>query len=171
VIYQNAHGVLPDAAHYSCRFNFMARSREIILRKPWSVEEYNAAWVGARNAKIISGDLNGDGDFDDTGEDEILDDVALIRFLGLPLRVVPLEVLGLPTLIDARGVRRVAPTAAPLDPKRYWVGERWVWKIGHFVQGDGTGKAPAVWDPIAGGSLTRKNGVIADLRVFLIEEA
>jgi hypothetical protein len=168
MIYQNDPGIVPDAQHYSCRFNVIARAREVLAGRPWTASQYNAAWEGARNAGIISGDLNGDGDYDDPGEDEILNDQRLFDYLGVPLRAVSLDLLGLPIKLDDRGIARVAPTASPLDSARYWVLERWVWRIGHFIQGDGTGKRPAIWDPIKNGSATRANGKIESLRVFLI---
>jgi hypothetical protein len=170
MIYQTDAALLPDMQHYACRFLFLARAREVLVGKPWTATELNLAWIEAKDKKIISGDLNGDGDFDDPGEDEIKNDVALLELLELPLRVVPVEILGLPLMTDDRGITRVAPTLEPLDPKKYWVGERWIWKIGHFVQGDGTGKAPPLYDSIKGGSLTRKNGKIESLRVYLIKE-
>jgi hypothetical protein len=168
MICQNIPGVDVDAQHYSCRFNVIARAREVLAGRPWTVDQYNAAWRGARAAGIISGDLNKDGDYDDPGEDEILNDQKLFDYLEVPLRVVALADLGLPLMLDDKGIQRVAPVAAPLDPSRYWVAERWVWRIGHFIQGDGTGKAPAIWDPITNGSLTRARGRIESLRVWLI---
>jgi hypothetical protein len=164
----NVFSAVPDLQHYACRFFSLARAREIITGKPWAADELIKAWKGARTEGIISGDLNGDGDYDDAGEDEILDDAALIQYLRLPLRTISVMALGLSTMIDSKGVTRTAPQAAPLDLTRYWVLERWVWKIGHFIQGDGTGKSAAIYDPIRGGSLTRANGKIESLRVYLI---
>jgi hypothetical protein len=168
MLHQNEPGIVPDAQHYSCRFNVIARAREVFGGRPWTCAQYNAAWEGARNAGIISGDLNKDGDHDDPGEDEILDDQRLFDYLGVPLRAVSVDALGFPTLLDYRRIRRIAPTRAPFDPSRYWVAERWVWRIGHFLQGDGTGKAAPIWDPIKGGSQTRARGHIESLRVWVI---
>jgi len=167
MIHQNDEGILPDAQKYSCRFNALARAREVILGEPWTVAEYNKAWEGARSVGIISGDLNHDGDYDDEGEDEILKDQELFYYLGLPLCIVPFG--DLPTMKDQRGILRVAPTKAPFDPMKYWVLEKWIWRYGHFIQGDGTGKANPIWDPLRGGSLTRARGRIESLRVFRIE--
>lgn len=169
MICQNSVLLPADMQHYSCRFMDLARAREVLALRPWTAQELVAAWVGAREEGIISGDLNEDGDYDDPGEDEILDDQRLFEYLKVPLRAVPVETLGLPTMIDERGIPRVAPVPTPLDPARYWVLERWVWKIGHFIQGDGTGQAPAIYDSIRGGSMTRRNGRIESLRVFLID--
>lgn len=171
MIYQHTRGILPDAQKYSCRFNSLLLSREILLGIPWTVTEYNEAWLAAKKAGIISGDLNMDGDFDDEGEDEILSDERLFELLSLPLRTISIWDLGLPIVTDERGIRRVAPSGEPLDPSRYWVLERWFWKQSHFVKGDGTGRNLPDWDPIEDGSLTRANGRLRDLRVYLLGNA
>lgn len=168
MIYQNEAGIVEDAQHYSCLFNVIARAREFLAGRPWTVAQYNAAWLGAKEAGIISGDLNADGDFDDAGEDEILTYPRLIDFLEVPLVYVPRETFGLPITIDAGGAQRIAATISPLDPKKYWVAEKWIWRQGHFLQGDGTGLNPPIHDPIKGGSMTRARGKIESLRVFLI---
>lgn len=159
---------MPDFQHYACRFLDLARSREAIAHRPWTARELMDKWVGARGKGIISGDLNHDGDFDDDGEDTILDDVALIEYLELPLRITSTKSIGLPTMIDDNGVERIAPSDTPLDPRAYWVLERWVYKIGHFVQGDGTGRKMPIYDSILYGSQTRRKGRIESLRVYLI---
>lgn len=168
MIYQDAEGIDRDGQKYSCLFNICARPREVLCGKPWTVGEYNDAWRGARAAGIITGDLNGDGDYDDPGEDEIQNYQRLFDFLGVPLLAVPPESLGFATMIDRKGILRVAPQKAPLDVRKYWVAEFWIWKQGHFVQGNGTGKHPAIWDPVSGGSRTRRLGVCESLRVFPI---
>jgi hypothetical protein len=170
MLFQNdsAFNELPDYQHYACRFDDLASSLEVLEGRPWTARGLMDAWIAAKKAKIITGDLNGDGDCDDPGEDVIRDDAGLIELLELPLRVVPIEVLNMPTCTDENKIIRVAPSALPLDPKRYWVLERWFWRQTHFVRGDGTGKAKPFYDSIAGGSLTRKNGVIRDLRVYII---
>lgn len=168
MIYQNTPGIDADARKYSCLFNVIARAREVLCAKPWTVYAYNMAWRGARERGIISGDLNYDGDYDDNGEDEILDYQALFDFLDVPLRFVPCMALGL-SAISVSGTARTAPQDKPLDSMRYWTAERWIHGGGgHFVQGDGTGKRPAIWDPMSGGSRTRRLGVCESLRVFPI---
>lgn len=167
MIHQNTDGIDADAKHYSCLFNVAVSSRDVLLSKPWTVDEYNAAWRRARLCGIISGDLNNDGDYDDAGEDEILRYQELFELLELPLVSVLPESLGLP-LVKIDGVWRIAPTEEPLDASKYWVAEAWKWRIRHFVRGDGTGKKKAEWDPIHPFSLTRKNGAIESLRVFKI---
>lgn len=163
MIAQNTEGVDEDAKHYSCLFNVLCSSR----KAPWTVSQYNDAWRGARLSGCLSGDLNGDGDYDDPGEDEILNYQRLIDYLGLPLIAVSPESLGLP-MIKIDGVWRIAPLRSPLDPNEYLVAEAWKWKIRHFVRGDGTGSKKPVWDPIQPESLTRKNGFLESLRVFKI---
>lgn len=167
MIYQNSAGVDADARKYSCLFNVIARAREILCGKPWNVFAYNMAWRGARERGIISGDLNADGDYDDNGEDEIQDFQALFDFLEVPLRFVPCATLGL-SMVSINGTARTAPQKEPLDSMRFWIAEKWIHSGGHFVQGDGTGKHPAIWDPVSGGSRTRRLGVCESLRVFPI---
>ena len=168
MLFQNTPLFPIDMQHYACRFLMLARSREVLLNKRWESEELVHYWETARDAGIISGDLNMDGDYDDRGEDEILDDDRLFVLMGLPLHTVDVSSLGLPLIRDHNGILRVAPTKAPLDSSRYWVSECWGWKIYHFIQGDGTGLQKAIYDPIQGGSLTRKNGRIETLRVWEI---
>jgi hypothetical protein len=171
MIYQNTEKIDADAQKYSCLFNVIARAREVLCGRPWEIDEYNEYWRGAKAAGIISGDLNMDGDFDDRGEDEILDYQRIFDFLEVPLLSVSPKKTGLATMTDRNGVVRVAPQKHPLDIKKFWVAEHWVWMQGHFVQGRGTGKEPAIWDPIAGGSNTRRRGYLESLRVFPIKEA
>ncbi len=168
MIYQD-NPRLPDyIQHYGCLVCVLARSREVIREAIWSAKELREAWEIAEDAGIISGDLNHDGDRNDDGEAEVLNYQGLFDLWNLPLRQHDIGWYGLPTMIDRNGAKRIAPSALPLDQNKLWVAERWVWKIGHFVQGDGTGKHFPYYDPISGGSLTRKNGAIESLRVFEI---
>lgn len=165
MIYQNYEGVLPDAQHYSCLFNDIALFREVVQHKLWTVAEYNEAWLAAKRLGYITGDLNNDGDFDDPGEDEIKNFNGLFDLLQLPLRVFDIEHSEFLLMKDSNGRVRLAPQ---LMPENYWTIERWVWQIGHFVKGDGTGLKQPTWDSIRGGSQTRKNGRLESLRAFEI---
>lgn len=153
-----------DFQHYACLFSDLLASRPALGGKDWTTEEAVEFWKLCRTLGIISGDLNGDGDFDDPGEDEIQKYNELFKIVDLPLRAIPASSLGLP--LDKDG--RILPVKKPLDPAKYWVIEAWHWKITHFVVGDGTGKKPVRYDPIKGGSFTVQNGKIATLRVFEI---
>jgi hypothetical protein len=163
MIYQDNPRLPSHMQKFACLAFVLARSRETILGMMWSARDLRDAWASAVDAKCITGDLNRDGDVYDDGESEIVDYPGLFALWGLPLRLVSKE-LKLP--VNNGG--RVLPVDTPFDPNRYWVAERWFWKIGHFVQGDGTGKQKPVYDPISGGSLTRKNGAIETLRIFEI---
>ena len=168
MFYQNDPAAPADFQHYACLFSCLLRSRETILGKAWGIADGVAAWKAARSAGIISGDLNGDGDFDDPGEDEIRKYPELFRLLGLPLREIAPESLGLPLGFDHNGASRILPVIEALDLSRFWVIEAWRWKITHFVCGDGCGQRPVIYDPIRGGSLTVANGTIESLRIFEI---
>jgi hypothetical protein len=147
---------LENIVHMACRFDAIAYSREVLLGKPWTLGELVDAWVGAKNRKIIN------------DKNVIVDDGALFEYLKVPLRTIPVGVLGMPTVTDGDGVLRVAPATSPIDGTKYWVLERWFWQQSHFVKGCGFPGVSAEYDPIVGGSLTRKNGTCMDLRVFPI---
>lgn len=133
----------------------------------WTPNLVNEAWKACIDGGAISGDLNHDGDVDDSGEAEILSYCKVFDILDLPLKEVPLDLIVWP-LIEINGVWRIAPLKEPASLK-WWILEKWVWKIGHFVQGDGTGLHAPIYDSIAGGSLTRKNGHIESIRAFAIK--
>lgn len=157
MICQNDQLLASWIQHYMCAVNCVAAYREFRMNDPWNVHEFGAiCHTGVQN-KVISGDLNGDGDMDDPGESTIQDWQKLVDFLGLPLRYLgkfPLE---------------QAPEYASTS---YWVLTAWKWKITHWVIG---GERPVFWDPIRGGSLTVKNGApqplangTGGLRVFKV---
>jgi hypothetical protein len=155
VKYQN-DPELESIVHNACRFNCIALAREALVGRPWTLGALVDAWVGAKERKIIGTD------------NAIVDDQALFDYLEVPLRYVPAETLGMPTVLDSTGISRVAQATSPLDPARYWVLERWFWQQSHFVKGCGVPTIQPEYDPIQGGSLTRLNGSLMDLRVFII---
>lgn len=163
MILQNAPGSDRYLGKYGCLFCVLARSRE---RDGffWTSVTLSDAWNSAIRAGCITGDLNHNGTLDDPGEAVIRDYPGLIRLLRLPLGYLPPEELGLPLFLD-HGVPRVAPTKESLDLTKYWVAEKWVWKLGHFVQGDGSGRRSPIYDPL-GHSYSRLNGRLESLRVF-----
>jgi hypothetical protein len=130
----------PSIIHAACAFDILASFREFVQGKPWRAHEFAAAWHGAVDRGLISGDLNGDGDMDDPGEAVIQDWQKLVNFLGLPL-----EYLGKFDLVDY----------PKFDTSAFWVLTAWKWKITHWVSGI---RAPVFWDSIAGGSQTVANG-------------
>jgi hypothetical protein len=147
---------LEIVVHNACRFNCIALAREVLAGKSWTLGGIVDAWVGAKAQKIID------------AKNIIVDDQALFDYLGVPLRAVPVESLGMPTVKDSDGVLRVAPSDKPIDGSKYWVLERWYWQQSHFVKGCGVASLRPDYDPIMGGSLTRMNGRLQDLRVFPI---
>jgi hypothetical protein len=168
MFFQTDPGVPRDFHDYACLFSDCLAARPALGGADWSTDEAVAAWKLARSHGIISGDLNGDGDYDDPGEDEIQRYQDLFDAFRIPLRVIDPASLGHPMGPDRAGVMRILPTSKPLDLSRYWVIEGWRWKKLHFVVGDGTGRRPVRYDSIKGGSLTVANGAAESLRVFEI---
>lgn len=170
MFYQNDEGAPKDFQKYACLFSVLYHSKEFIQGEIVHLDEAVLDWTRARERGLVSGDLNRDGDFDDVGEDEILDYNGLCLFLHLPIYFPPQTKLPTPLVSlkkDIHGVSRMAPTKDPW-PQSYYVVERWEWKYSHFVLGSGTGMRPVKYDPIRGGSYTVSNGKCADLRVFEI---
>lgn len=134
--------------HIACAFDSLAYFREKYQHRPWSAEELQAAWDGAVKTGILTGDANKDGDLLDAGEGEIKDWQALADYLG-----VKVQYLG-----------KFAPNA---DQRlgnfviACWFNPRTNFR--HFVVGD---LKPVEWDPIAGGSVTVREGKVESLRIF-----
>jgi len=164
MILQNDPGLDPYIRKYGCIFMVCLSSKDL-PGYLWNPPAVQSAWDIALREGAISGDLNHDGDLDDAGEALIRSYQHLFDVLRLPLREIPVKATGLPYKLDSQGIPRLLPVAEPLNLARYWISERWVWKYGHFVRGDGTGKQPPIYDPL-GQSLSRLNGHIEDLRVF-----
>ncbi|CAK0777471.1 conserved hypothetical protein [Gammaproteobacteria bacterium] len=170
MFYQNVDPAPDDFQHFGCTFSALVMSRELLGGIPWMLSEAYSCFSLCRKMGYITGDLNRDGDYNDPGEDEIKSYQGIIDFCKLPLRVIPPESLGLPMGLDRNGVKRILPLAEPLDPAKYWTLEAWHWRLTHFVAGDGTGRRPVKYDPIAGGSLTVRNGKCESLRIFEIRK-
>ena len=166
MFYQNELSAPIDFQRYSCRFASICFAKDILLGECMSLNEGVYAWKECRRLGIISGDLNNDGDYDDPGEDEILNDDRLFKYLGLPLRTVNIN--DFDTIIDSNGIRRIAPTKLPLQDTKYWIIEAWKYKSKHFVVGYGNGIKPVRFDPWKGGSNTVRYGKVESLRVFEI---
>ena len=155
MVYQNDPIIVrncPEMWHYGCAYLSLAWYREKYDRKPWEAEELIKIWELARKKGIISGDLNKDGDIDDSGEGEIQDWTQLCSLLGIHLKNIPGHF-------------------APDDPivKGYYSICAWynpITKFTHFVVGT---KRPVEFDPISGGSRTVRNGYPKQdgLRVFV----
>lgn len=139
---------LPAAMQkYGCAFTALAYYRERHQGKPWTADELGAAWTKAVALGIVTGDLNRDGDVDDSGEAEIRDWQALAQHLGLRLQYLGKFPLGHPTAARADSFVLTSWT----NPTNGFV---------HWVIGD---KRPVEFDPISPGSVTVKVGVLCQL--------
>lgn len=164
--YQNERAIPLDFVHYACIFSDVLMARELLGGKPWTFTEATEAWLASRDAGWLSGDLNHDGDYDDTGEDEIQDYDSIFKTYEIPLKTIDTSRLGLPFVKTIDGTLRLAPLRQPLDPAKYWTIEDWRWTILHHVVGDGTGRLKPRYDSISGGSRTRAKGHIESVHVF-----
>jgi len=146
MIYQTDPAMPKAAQKYGCAFVSLAFYRERYLHRPWKADELSAAWTGAIAGGIISGDLNGDGDMDDPGEATIQDWNKLAEYLNLPV-----QYLG------------KFPLSHPLNRALHFAITAWLnprTKFTHFVVGD---QKPVEFDPIAGGSVTVREGAPREL--------
>jgi hypothetical protein len=142
MIYQTDPKMPKSANKYACAFVSLAWYREKILGKPWTAEELSAAWTGAIAGGIISGDLNHDGDLDDSGEATILDWNTLATFLGCHLQYMGKYPLSCKEAVTPGHHAITAWT----NPKNGFV---------HFVVGS---SKPVTFDPIYPGSITIRDG-------------
>lgn len=127
---------------YGCAFTAMAYYRERYMGKPWALDELAMAWNTAVALGVVSGDLNGDGDYDDPGEATIQDWQRLSHHLGLPLKFLGKYPLGHQVTAWADTFVLTAWT----NPKNGFV---------HWVVGD---KRPVEFDPIFPASITVRDG-------------
>lgn len=149
MIYQTNPRLRPEMNHFACAFDSLAYFRERYQNKPWTEAELQAAWDGAIKSGLISGDLNNNGIMGDTPEELVIQDwQKLANYLGCAV-----QYLGKFTLD--------APQWDGAFPIVQWYNRRT--KFRHFVVGD---RSPVQWDPIEGGSITVKEGVPLDVRLF-----
>ena len=148
MIYQTDRALDGDMNRIACAFDSLAYFRERYQHRPWSAYQLQAAWTGAIKSGIISPDLNHDGDLLDRGEGEIQDWQMLADFLGCKVKFMGFY-----------------PPNAP-EREGNFVIARWFnarTNFRHFVVGD---LRPVEWDPIQGGSVTVREGVVDSLRIF-----
>ncbi len=133
---------------YGCYFMSLAYYGNKIGNR-YTVDSLIKIWGKAVKLKIISGDLNNDGDVDDAGESIILDPNGLCRLLDLPLRYLD----------------KHFPVETPISPNQFviapWYNPRT--KYIHFVVGT---SRPVEYDPIRGGSVTVREGWPQSLRIY-----
>ena len=70
-ILQSDSRLLNVIRDYGCYFLCLAHSSPIVFEGDEGCQRLNGIWTKAVELKIISGDLNHDGDFGDSGEAEI----------------------------------------------------------------------------------------------------
>lgn len=132
---------------YGCAFTALAYFREKYQGKPWTAYELGASWDKAIIARVVSGDLNRDGDLDDGGEAEIHDWPALVDHLGLRLKFLGKYPIGHPVADRPDSFVLTSWT----NPKNGFV---------HWVVGS---KRPVEFDPIFPYSITVRDGVLCQL--------
>lgn len=156
MLYQNDPRLLPEIQKEGCLFMCLLYSREAIQGITWEPEEVNELWVRMKERGVINSDTL-----------LITSYTSFLETVALPIRWISQDNLGL----KLGSMGWPLPVEEPMDPKRFWVVERWRWRLDHFVKGDGTGSKPVTYDPIQGGSYTIRYGKIVDLRVFEVKGA
>lgn len=116
-INQKSKGLLKVIQDYGCLFLCFAYSSPIVFEGREGIEELNSLWATAIANKIISGDLNEDGDFDDVGEAEIQSHDRLANLFKLN------------AYYD--GIHHSSFEQVPEEVK--FIFGKFVYKFGHFV--------------------------------------
>lgn len=133
---------------YGCYFLTLAQASPIVFKGDEGCQRLNGIWVKATELRIISGDINHDGDVDDDGEAEIQDVTHLAQeFFNLKVRYDGIHHEG----------NEAIPSAVKLVIGQYW------YKGGHFVQ---LNKSKEVIYDSYGKSNTVKNGYLKTMRWF-----
>ncbi len=148
MIYQTDRRLDANMHAIACAFDSLAYFRERYQSRPWTAEELQAAWDGAIKTGIITPDANRDGDLLDKGEGEITNWQTLADYLGCAVQFVGFFPPGAPERLGNFVIAR-------------WFNARTNFR--HFVAGD---LRPVEWDPIQGGSVTVREGVVDSLRIF-----
>ena len=146
-IKQNDSRLLIVIQKYGCYFLCLAHASPVIYSGEEGIKILNGIWAKATELGIISGDINHDGDCDDTGEAEIQNASALAKLLGLNVRY--------------DGTHHSADEAIPSGVKII-IGQYW-FKGGHFVL---INKSKKVTFDSLGKSNTVKNGHLKSMRYF-----
>lgn len=147
-IKQSDKELLPVIRDYGCLFLCFAEASPLIFEGSNGRKALNKIWTEATKKGYISGDLNGDGDLDDSGEAEIQNHTLLAN-----------EFFALSVVYD--GCHHKADEKIPSSVKVVF--GRYVWKYGHFVVLNKTKKVTL--DPM-GVSNTVKNGKLESMRWY-----
>lgn len=147
-INQSDPRLLREIQKYGCYFLCLADASPIVFEGAKGCQMLNGIWAKAIELRVISGDLNHDGDLDDDGEAEIQDATRLAReFFNLKVRY--------------DGIHHKADEIIPANVKVI-IGQFW-WKSGHFVRINRLKKV--TYDPY-GQSNTVANGYLKTMRYF-----
>ena len=147
-IKQSDKELLPVIQDYGCLFLCFAEASPLIFEGSNGRKALNKIWIEAEKKKYISGDLNHDGDYDDSGEAEILNHNALANeFFALSVRY------------DNK--HHKAEEKIPSSVKIVF--GKYMWKYGHFVVLDKFKKV--IFDSF-GISNTVKNGKLESMRWY-----
>lgn len=150
-IKQTDKELLPVIQDYGCLFLCFANASPLIFEGSSGRKALNKIWLEAEKKKYISGDLNHDGDYDDSGEAEIQNHTALANeFFALSVRY--------------DGKHHGANEPIPKDVAVVF--GRFVFKFGHFAQLD---KSKNVIFDSLGKSNTVKNGRLESMRFYYAE--
>ena len=132
---------------YGCLFLCFAEQSPINFEWEEGIKKLNSLWKEATEKGIISDDLNGDGDYDDAGEAEIIDHNALAKLFNLNVRY--------------DGIHHDADESIPKEVS--FVFGQFFWKGGHFVI---INKRKEVTFDSFGYSNTVKNGTLKSMRYY-----
>ena len=145
-IKQSDWSLLPVIQEYGCLFLCFAQISPLIFEGMEGRKALNKIWTEAEKKGYISGDLNRDGDYDDSGEAEIQNYDALAN-----------EFFALSVKYD--GVHHKADEKIP--SKVAFVFGKYVYKTGHFVV---INKSKKVTFDSFGKSNTVRNGKLENMR-------
>ena len=147
-IKQSDKELLTVIQDYGCLFLCFANASPMIFEGSSGRKALNKIWKEAEKQGYISGDLNHDGDYDDSGEAEVRNHTALANeFFALPVKY---------DNIHHKADEKIPSNVAV-------VFGRYVFKFGHFVQLDKTKKV--IFDPL-GKSNTVTNGKLKSMRWY-----
>lgn len=147
-IKQSDRTLLPVIREYGCLFLCFANASPLIFEGEEGRKALNKIWKEAEKKNYISGDLNHDGDYDDSGEAEIKNHNALANeFFALDVRY--------------DNTHHKADEAIPSKVKIIF--GKYVYKGGHFVQLDRSKKV--TFDSF-GKSNTVANGKLESMRWY-----
>ena len=147
-IKQSDKELLPVIQDYGCLFLCFAEVSPLIFEGSNGRKALNKIWIEAEKKKYISNDLNHDGDYDDSGEAEILNHNALANeFFALSVRYDNKH----------HKAEEKIPSSVRIVFGKY------MWKYGHFVVLNKNKKV--IFDSF-GISNTVKNGKLESMRWY-----